>query len=420
VIVVVTDDFGYGDLGIYGVLADVRTPHLDRLAREGALFTNGYSTAPQCSPSRAGLLTGKYQQRFGYDHNGLGPLPLEERTLADRLKEGGYATGLVGKWHLEPNWTDKRWAAEHYKQPIDPKVRLPHEVLAPYLPGGRGFEEFYCGELAQYVANFDRTGKSLSPDGEVLNESGFRVDVQTQAALAFLSRQGQRPFFLYLSYYAPHVPLAAPPEYLARFPGEMPERRRYALAMIAAVDEGLGRIVEALEKRGQRENTLIFFVSDNGAPLGVNAGSFMQDVKPVAAVGPYWDGSRNDPLRGEKGMLSEGGIRVPFIVSWPARIREGQVISQPVSTLDIASTSVAAAGLPADRELDGVDLTPWLTGVATGAPHDALYWRFWSQEAVRSGDWKLVRLGTRMSSCSSISPGTPARTSMSRHSTRRF
>ena len=396
-IVIFTDDQGYADLGAHGIRDDVKTPNLDRLAREGAVFTDGYITAPQCSPSRAGLLTGRYQQRFGYDSITEGPLPLEEKTIADRLGAAGYATGMAGKWHLEPNIVTVAWALK--KDPSlkthDPeRVTMPRALQLPYGPGERGFQDFYWGELQKYLRNYDLEGRSLAPAGEDHTTKDDRVEEQTNAALAFLRRQDDaKPFFLYLAYYAPHVPLDATDEHLARFPGDMPERRRTALAMIATVDDGVGRILDLLEKKKMRDNTLIFFTSDNGAPLGAQQGKPMDDVRPVGKPGPAWDGSRNDPLNGEKGMLAEGGIRVPFLASWPGRIAAGTVWKKPVIALDIAATMNAAAGLPPDPALDGVDLLPLLAAREEKAPSRDLYWRFWNQAAVRSGNWKFLRAG---------------------------
>ena len=396
-IVIFTDDQGYADLGAHGIRDDVKTPNLDRLAREGAVFTDGYITAPQCSPSRAGLLTGRYQQRFGYDSITEGPLPLEEKTIADRLGAAGYVTGMAGKWHLEPNAGTVAWALKKdpsLKTNNPNRVTMPRALQLPYGPGPRGFQDFYWGELQKYLRNYDLDGRSLAPEGEDHTTKDYRVEEQTNAALAFLRRQeGAKPFFLYLAYYAPHVPLVATDEHLARFPGDMPERRRTGLAMIAAVDDGVGRILDLLEEKKMRDNTLVFFTSDNGAPLGAQQGKPMDDVRPVGKPGPAWDGSRNDPLNGEKGMLAEGGIRVPFLASWPGRIASGTVWKKPVIALDIAATMNAAAGLPPDPVLDGVDLLPVLAAGEEKAPSRDLYWRFWNQAAVRVGDWKFLRAG---------------------------
>jgi arylsulfatase A-like enzyme len=384
IIVVFTDDHGFADLSCQNILKDIQTPHLDQLARDGVRMTSGYVTAPQCIPSRAGLLTGRYQQRFGVEHNATIPLPLDEITIAQRLQKAGYVTGMVGKWHLDPIRAQTEWLKENALGPSD---AIPEKLRKPYLPTERGFTESFCGELQRYWATYDLTGKSLKPGGEVRTEKGFRVDIQTDAAVTFINRHHEQPFFLYVAYFAPHVPLEATEKYLKRFPGEMPERRRYALAMISAMDDGVGRIRETLRQHGLEKDTLIFFISDNGAPLKTG----MPDTKPITENG--WDGSRNDPYVGEKGMLSEGGIRVPYVVAWPGTLPAGKTYAKLVSTLDVAATAMAVAGQKPVPELDGVNLIPYLTGAKDGEPHAALYWRFWTQSAIRKGQWKYLQAG---------------------------
>ncbi len=393
IIVLFCDDLGWADLGANGVRDDVNTPHLDALAKQGARFTAGYITAPQCSPSRAGLLTGRYQQRFGFDTIPDCPLPLDQITLADRLKAAGYATGMVGKWHLDPNRVSFNWAEQHpelariQKNGGARSVSVSEEARLKYSPEARGFDSFFNGEMNRYWVNYDFEGRPV--ERQWVEDERFRVDVQTQAALAFLKQQTvERPFFLYLPYFAPHTPLGATEEFLARFPGEMPERRRYALAMMAGVDDGVGRIQQILAER-ELKNTLIIFLSDNGAPLKLT-----KIDSPVNSDAGGWDGSLNEPHVGEKGMLSEGGIRVPFVMSWPGEI-PSQVYSQPVISLDIAATAVAAAGIPDDTLMDGVNLLPYLKGEKLEQPHEYLYWRFWNQTAIRDQTWKLLRWGSR-------------------------
>ncbi len=385
-IVILTDDLGYADLGAQGHERDVRTPHLDRFAAEGVRFSAGYITAPQCSPSRAGLITGRYQQRIGIDSIPDLPLPLEAVTIAERLKPAGYTSGQIGKWHLEPNALCLKWAATHLPNPKpDPaakRVVIPEAQRQRFMPAAQGFDEYFTGEMNRYFANFDLAGATVAPAWR--NDDRFRVDVQTDAALAFLRRNHAKPFFLYLNYFAPHTPLELPPAYAAQFPADLPLRRRAALAMIAGIDHGVGRILAALKSHGIDENTLVFFTSDNGAPIHARRDS------PLDADMGGWDGSLNTPLVGEKGMLAEGGIRVPMLARWPGRIPAGQVYDHPVSSLDFAATANALAGLPLDPQLDGVDLLPHLTGANVAAPHAALYWRFWSQAAIREGRWKLL------------------------------
>ncbi len=392
IIVIFTDDQGFADLGIQDVVDDIRTPHLDQLGNDGARMTSGYITAPQCIPSRAGLISGRYQQRFGVDHNGTWPLPLDEVLLPERLQEAGYVTGMVGKWHLDPNhvmdpWIEKNMPEMAAKPRQERKpADISMEIRKPFYPSERGFRETYYGPMGRYWANFDLDGKDQEyawrPDPR------FRLDVQSDAAVTFIKRNQDAPFFLYLAYFAPHVPLEATEKYLSRFPGEMPERRRYCLAMMSAIDDGVGRIRQTLKEYEIENNTLIFFISDNGAPT-----KMIKEDRTLEFKGGAWDGSLNDPMVGEKGMLSEGGIRVPYLVSWPGVIPAGMEYDEAVSSLDVAATAVAVAGLNEAPELDGVNLIPYLTGEKTGAPHSYLFWRFWDQTAVRSGKWKFLKAG---------------------------
>jgi len=400
VIVIFTDDQGYADLSCMGIEPDVKTPNLDRMAKEGVLFTDGYVTAPQCGPSRVGLLTGQYQQRLGYDTNGQGPIPLEVKTLADRLGAAGYVNGMVGKWHLEATWQDYKFI-DQYKPGPEPQEerfkRIGSEILEKYYPSGRGFQETFFGYMTNnYWATYNLDGKRFDSPRWIDVQGKDRVDVQTDAALKFIENHHEDPFFLYLAYYAPHVPLASSKKYLDRFPGEMPERRRYALAMISAIDDGVGAIMDRLNQYGIDENTLIFFISDNGAPLGAHQGAPMEDVLPVDKPGPAWDGSKNTPLNGEKGMLAEGGIRVPFLARWKGTIPSGQVIDTPVIALDVAATACELAGLGLPEEFDGVNLIPLLKD-GKPLPDRTLYWRFWGQTAARRGDWKFLKMGNQQS-----------------------
>ena len=367
IILIYSDDHGWADLGIQGVDKDIRTPNFDQLARDGVRFTRGYVTAPQCVPSRAGVLTGRYQQRFGVEDNNKGPLPLVEKTIAERLKVAGYATGMSGKWHLDlgPGKEGSKAA----------------RVLNGHMPHAQGFDEYWRGELRQYYASHDLKGVPFADAPRLVVDNRFRVVVQTDAALSFLDRRlanSAQPWFLYLAWYAPHVPLESPEPWFSRTPEHLPLKRRQALAMIAAMDEGLGTIRRKIKEAGQEDNTLVFFIGDNGAPLGA-----------------AWDGSMNSPQAGQKGMLSEGGIRVPFVASWPATIPRGKVFDQPVISLDVAATCIAAAGLPPDPALDGVDLVPFLRGERKSPPHERLFWRWGSQAAVLEMPYKLVALGDR-------------------------
>jgi arylsulfatase A-like enzyme len=375
IIVVVSDDQGWADLGCHGVRSDVRTPNLDALAADGVRFERGHASAPVCVPSRAGLLTGRYPTRFGIETNADGPLPASEQTIGDRMRAAGYVTGLVGKWHVA---TSPANTAQKKSIPPDEILWGDNATVAdPHLPGRRGFDEYFCGANRNYAASFDLAGRTLPGAPVLLNDSRFRVDVQTEAALAFIGRHaGTRPFFLYVGYFAPHVPLAPAADYPARFAHVADPKRRAGLALIAAIDDGVGRIRQALRERGLGQATLIVFTSDNGAPLRPGMES----------------GSLNTPLVGEKGQLTDGGTRVPFVAAWPAGLPAGRVYPHPVISLDILPTALAAAGVDARPEwkLDGVNLLPFLTGERSEAPHRELFWRFGPQAAVMSGRWKLL------------------------------
>lgn len=392
IIVIFADDLGYADLGIQSMMSDIKTPNLDQLAADGVRMTAGYVTAPQCVPSRAGLLSGRYQQRFGVDHNGTIPMPLEEVLLPQRLKKAGYVTGMTGKWHLEPLHVQQDWVRKEMphlkdKQKLEPSD-IPLARKMPYYPSARGFDEYFYGPMNRIWANYDLSGNTI--ESQWFQAEGYRLDIQTDATLAFIDRNHDKPFFFYLPYFAPHVPLEATEKYLSRFPGEMPERRRYCLAMMSAIDDGVGKIRQRLKQHQIAENTLIFFISDNGAPLKIT-----KEDKPISFKGGAWDGSLNDPWVGEKGMIAEGGIRVPFVVSWPAALPAGSSYHHPVSALDVAATAVAVAGLKEPKELDGTNLVPYLNGKKKGLPTKYMYWRFWDQSAVRNGDWKFLKAGNR-------------------------
>jgi len=349
ILFIVGDDMGYADVGFHGC-RDIPTPQLDALAAASVRFTNGYVSGPYCSPTRAGLLTGRYQQRFGHEFNpgGGNGLPVTETTLADLLHAAGYVTGLVGKWHLG--------AAEAMH------------------PQRRGFDEFF-GFLGGAHDYFQSAG--VLRGRQAANESEYLTDAFGREAAAFIERHNGQPWFLCLTFNAVHTPMHATDDRLARFANVAERQRRTYDAMMLAMDEAVGRVLQKLDATDQRQNTLIAFISDNGGP-----------TMPGTTV----NASRNDPLRGSKRTTLEGGIRVPYLVSWAARLKPGQ-FEEPVIQLDLTATALAAAGLEARPEwkLDGVNLLPFLAGEKTGAPHDALYWRFGEQMAIRAGDFKLVR-----------------------------
>jgi arylsulfatase A-like enzyme len=360
VIIILADDLGYGDLSIHGS-RDVSTPHIDSIARTGVRCTGGYVSAPYCSPSRAGLLTGRYQQRFGHEFNpqllakggkGQGLAP-SEVTLAARLKAAGYATGLLGKWHQGEE--DR------------------------FHPLNRGFSEFF-GFLPgahPYFRSDDKNWGPIYRGRQRVEVDGYLTDVLAREAVAFIDRHRKEPFFLYLAFNAVHTPLEVPEAVLKQFARVKDPKRRIHLAMTAALDTAVGKVLDKLRSAGMEENTLIFFLSDNGGPTTKFA--------PNA--------SSNGPLRGSKGDTWEGGIRVPFFVRWKGHLPAGKLYDHPVIALDIHATALAAAGIAARPEwkLDGVNLLPFLKGENAAAPHAALFWRFGEQMAVRAGDWKLVR-----------------------------
>jgi Arylsulfatase A and related enzymes len=363
VIVIVADDMGYADIGVYGS-KDIPTPNIDALAATGIRFTDAYVSGPYCSPTRAGLMTGRYQQRFGHEFN-IGPLemhrdaglPPDEKTIANRLRSAGYRTALLGKWHLG--------------------------TAARFHPMERGFDEFY-GFLEgdhSYLHPTDPPDTDNNPilDGRTpVAAMSYLTDVLADRAVEFITREKSHPFFLYLAFSAPHVPMEATDKYLARLTHIPDERRRTYAAMVSAMDDGIGRTLSALRAANLDRNTLIFFFSDNGGPIMV-AGD---------------NASSNTPLRGSKRQTWEGGIRVPFIISWNGRLKSGKTYSRPIIQLDILPTVLAAAGIRLDspQTIDGVNLLPYLTGKALGRPHETLYWRLGGTMAIRKGDWKLVKM----------------------------
>jgi len=359
ILLLFADDLGYADLGANGIRDDIATPHLDRIAEGGVRFTAGYATHPVCSPSRAGLLSGMYQHRFGFEHNS-GPeryaapnfgLPRSIPTLAETLKAAGYATGMVGKWHIG------------FKEGL-----RPHE---------RGFEHFYgfLSGARSYLPGGRYSNGPIWRNGEQLEDDfHYLTDAFADEAVDFLEQRGDEPWFLYFSFSAVHDPMEATEKYEARFPDIADPRRRTLAAMLAAMDDAIGRVMETVREREEMRETLVFFYSDNGGIPPKNA-------------------SLNDPLRGQKGQVFEGGIRVPFLAQWTGVIPEGEVYEKPVMGFDVHATALAAArvALEAEPRIDGVDLVPFLTGESDGQPHEALFWRSGGQYAARLGDWKLVQ-----------------------------
>jgi arylsulfatase A-like enzyme len=406
VIVIFTDDQGYADLSVQEALDDVYTPNIDALANNGVRFTNGYVTAPQCSPSRAAMLTGQYQQRFKMDENQHIPMTTEVETLATKFKSVDYATGMLGKWHLEIQNNSLEWGQQNYPQMSPFRVdQVPFEEQLDYYPHRRGFDEMFAGYSYKYLRNSSMKAERI--DTEYYFDSTFRVELVNQMSLSFVDKYWRKPFFLYVSPYAPHVPLEATQKYLDRFPGDMPERRRYALAMMAAIDDGVGGLVSKLKNYNLLDNTIIVFLSDNGAPLADD----MTDA-PIADRREGWNGSRNDPFTGEKGMLTEGALRVPFIMHWPNRIAAGSVIDTPVSALDVGYTAVKEAGVESLNNLDGVDLMPLINGDSREFDERPLFWRFYFQRAIRKGNWKYMQAGIQREYLFDMTQSEPERVNL--------
>lgn len=366
ILLIVADDLGYGDIGVHGG-KDVPTPNIDKLAASGVRCTSGYVAAPYCSPSRAAMLTGRAPTRFGHEFNphvgdeaALG-LPVEERTIADYLRSAGYATGLIGKWH-------QGFSPAHH-------------------PQARGFDDYF-GFLVgghNYLLRKDAEahfGSAHSHDmiyrgTELQKLDGYTTDLFTDEAVSFIDRHARNPWFLYLAYNAVHTPLEVLAKYESRVPASITDKdRRGYLSLLIGLDDSIGRLMEHLRTSGKDKETLIFFLSDNGG-----AGR-----KPWLA----YNTGVNTPLRGDKGQTWEGGIRVPYFVSWPGQLPAGGTYDFPVSGIDVLPTATAVAGVKGGENVEGVNLVPYLKGEKKAAPHSSLAWRFGPQRALRSGDWKIV------------------------------
>ena len=379
IVFVLADDFGYGDLGCMGG-TDIATPQIDRLANEGVKFTDFYANAPVCTPTRTGFMTGRWQQRcgiefaFGYqveqfrrvngewvpekDFHGLG-LPLTEITLAQKLKSAGYVSGAFGKWHL--GFKDE------------------------FNPLNRGFDEYF-GELLGHCdyyqhAYYDGT-YALREGLKPVKLEGYFTDLINHRAAQFIRNHAKQPFFLYVPHLAVHAPFQppdAPQTPLVTKDSMHHGSRSIYKAMVERIDQGVGMILDELDKQGIAENTLVVFSSDNGGER-------------------Y---SRNTPLFHHKATLWEGGIRVPCLMRWPAKLPKGKVTSQMAITMDLHATFAAAAGAktPLGKPLDGIDLVPLLTNDAESIQR-TFYWRIdrsnRKQKAIRHGKWKYVNDGNTM------------------------
>ncbi len=356
VVLIVSDDQGYADISCYPHPDEVQTPNLDRIAREGARMTSGYASCPVCAPTRAGLLTGRYQQKFGFytASDSRAGLPRSETTLAEILGDHGYATGVFGKWHLgyEP----------------------------PYRPLERGFDTFYGflghGGHDYFDLAISDDVRSIYRDRSPIDDTGYLTRNITKETIAFIEENRDRPLFAYVPYNAVHNPLQAPQDYVRRYSSPDPQRNTY-LAMLAIMDEGVGAILDTLDRLDMSDNTLVIFLSDNGGARGTTA--------------------NNGTLRNFKHSVYEGGLRVPFLVRWPERIPAGTVSDEPVISIDVFSTVLAAADIepPDGLQLDSRDILPALAGQLDSPLHEALYWNWIEKDsdtgwAIRKGRWKLL------------------------------
>ncbi len=369
-IVIMPDDLGYADTGFNGS-TELPTPNIDRIARDGVVFTDAYVTYTVCGPSRAGFITGRHGQRHGFERNPAWRphdpevgLSLDERTLADALGEIGYTSGIIGKWHLGS-----------------------HDNFHPL---NRGFDEFY-GHLGGGLRYFpedlyirDWREARNEPESyltwvvrnwEPVRTEQYLTDEFTREALEFIQRHHENPFFLFLAYNAPHAPMQAPQEEIDKFSHIDDETRRIYAAMVTVMDRGIGELLDLLDELNISDNTAIFFFSDNG--------------------GPWNNGSNNRPLRGAKGTAFEGGFRVPYAVRWPGVFPAGLTYTEPILSLDVFATMASYTGIPHDpeRPLDGVDLIPYVNGYIEGPPHERIYLRMFDRGAfaMRDGDYKVVR-----------------------------
>ncbi|WP_073233309.1 sulfatase [Pedobacter caeni] len=364
VIVIVSDDAGYADFGCYGG-SQIPTPNIDAIAGKGTRFTDAYVSASVCAPSRAGILTGRYQQRFGFEHNtstkvakgyqvsdvGMDPA---ERTIGNEMQDNGYRTIAIGKWHQ----------GEEKK----------------HFPLKRGFDEFY-GFTGGHRDFFAYKGKrnqetALYDNMDIVPETKitYLTDMFTDKASAFIEKNKNNPFFMYLSYNAVHTPMNARKDLMDRFAGIPDSGRRAYAAMMTSLDDGVGRVLKTIKDNGLEDNTLVIFINDNGGATG--------------------NSSDNGALRGMKGSKWEGGIRVAMMMKWPGHIPVNKTYSQPVISLDILPTAVAAGKgrQKGTKKLDGLNLLPYLSPGNKNIPHEALYWRRGVAAAVRSGNWKLIRV----------------------------
>lgn len=358
IVFILLDDLGYGDLSIHGC-EDFKTPNMDSIAEQGMRFADAYVTCPVCAPSRAGMMSGRWQDRFGFRENPAPNahwgLPLTESTLADTLKSAGYRTAIFGKWHIGED--------EGYR-PLD-----------------RGFDEFYgflSGMHSYWKANDPFWGPIVEGDAQPAPLEQYLTFELADRGVDFIKRSAQEPFFLFLSFNAPHTPMQAPKKYLRKASHIEDEMRRTCAAMVMALDDAVGDVLDAIRSEKIEEKTVVVLMSDNGGAL---------------IPGSSQNGADNGPLRGSKAQLWEGGVRVPFFVKWPGTVPAGTVNSTPVISLDLFPTFGSLAGAELPPDLDGVDLWSLIQGKGQTLPERGFFWRFYdTQSAVRFGDIKWTRV----------------------------
>lgn len=350
VLIILIDDAGYNDFGFMGS-EEIKTPNIDQLASQGTVLTDAHVAATVSSPSRACLITGRYGHRFGYECNledRTNGLSLDEQTIADVFKANGYRTAAIGKWHLGS--------------------------LEKYHPNNRGFDYFYGMKAGSrdYFYNekkSDRPGdeRNLLFNNKQVKFDGYLTDNFSDKAVEYI-KESDQPFMMYLAYNAVHTPMQATKEDMDRFKGHP---RQKLAAMTWALDRGVGKVIQGLKESGKFDNTLIFFLSDNG-------GATVNDAS-------------NYPLKGFKGNKFEGGHRIPYFVVWNGKVKPGVKFNGLSSSLDIFATAIDAAGISSTKNnLDGVSLLPYLSGEKSGNPHDKLFWRKMDTRAVRKGNYKLI------------------------------
>ena len=370
IVLLFADDAGYADFGFQGS-ETFKTPHLDRMAEKGMVFRQLYVTDSVCGPSRAGLLTGRYQQRFGFEENNVPGimsasgltgedmgLPLELKTMADYLKKEGYRTGLFGKWH--------QGEADRYHP-----LKRGFDEFVGFRSGARSFFPYKDLKKAKPAKWMERGF------GHFEEPENYITDFLADETCAFIERNQERPFFAFVSFNAVHTPMEPDPQFAELFP-QLKGKRRQLAQMTVSLDLACGKIMDRLAVLGLEENTLVVFTNDNGGPTDVNR-------------------SNNYPLAGTKANHLEGGIRVPGFAIWPGKIPAGSTYPFPVSTLDFLPTFLkAAGGNLADLEVqDGVDLLPYLAGEKPGRPHEVLFWKKEGRGVIRKGNWKMLRYPDR-------------------------